>query len=56
MRFGLHAIQPGGHLYNHHREFLNWAAEYDDGSMAIRSRAGHTAWLEQLNSGDGHTF
>jgi adenylate kinase family enzyme len=49
IRFGSHAIAPGGHLYNHHREFLNWAAAYDEGGMAIRSRALHTAWLAQLN-------
>jgi hypothetical protein len=40
---------PGGHLYNRHREFLNWAAAYDEGDVAIRSRALHTAWLAQLN-------
>ena len=48
MRYGLQAIQPGGHLYNRHHEFLNWAAEYDDGNMTIRSRVLHTTWLAQL--------
>ena len=49
IRFGRQAIEPGGKFHDHHREFLDWAASYDDGSMAGRSRRRHEAWLARLD-------
>jgi hypothetical protein len=48
LRFGWRAIEPGGDLHDHHREFLDWAAAYDRGAMAGRSRQRHEAWLARL--------
>jgi adenylate kinase family enzyme len=47
-RFGASALQKGGAMYEHHREFLKWAASYDEGTMPGRSRPRHQAWLAQL--------
>ena len=49
LRFGSSALEPGGRLHDHHREFLDWAASYDDGGMAGRSRQRHEAWLARLS-------
>ena len=46
-RYGA-AIDPGGALHAHHREFMDWAASYDTGGMDMRSRARHDAWLAAL--------
>jgi adenylate kinase family enzyme len=46
-RYGA-AIDPGGALHTHHREFMDWAASYDEGGMDMRSRARHDAWLAEL--------
>jgi adenylate kinase family enzyme len=46
-RYGA-AIQPGGALHAHHREFMDWAAAYDDAGMDMRSRTRHEAWLAAL--------
>ncbi len=46
-RYGA-AIEPGGALHAHHREFMDWAAGYDTGGMDMRSRARHDAWLAAL--------
>ena len=48
-RYGSRAIQPGGILYDHYREFLGWAASYDYGTMAGRSKPRHEAWLAKLS-------
>jgi len=49
LRFGLQAIEPGDKFHDHHREFLDWAASYDHGGMAGRSRQRHEAWLARLD-------
>lgn len=41
-------IGPGGALEASHREFLRWAAGYEDPHFDGRSRAGHEAWLAAL--------
>jgi adenylate kinase family enzyme len=46
-RYGA-AIEPGGALHAHHREFMDWAASYDEGGLDMRSRARHDAWLAGL--------
>jgi len=43
-RFG-EAISPGGAMHAAHEEFIAWAAGYDEGTRAGRSRAGHEAWI-----------
>jgi hypothetical protein len=48
LRFGCRTIEPGGTLHDHHREFLEWSASYDHGTMDGRSRQRHEAWLAQL--------
>lgn len=41
-------IFPGGDMEAIHREFLAWAARYDDGGMEVRSRTLHEAWMRSL--------
>jgi adenylate kinase family enzyme len=47
-RFG-DRITPGGDMYAQHRDFLAWAAGYDDGMLPGRSRSRHQAWLSTLS-------
>jgi adenylate kinase family enzyme len=47
-RFG-DALLPGGAMYENHREFIHWAAHYDDGSLPGRSRPRHEKWLAGLS-------
>jgi adenylate kinase family enzyme len=46
------AVDPGGALHEHHRDFLDYAAAYDSGEfagpMTGRYRARHEAWLARL--------
>lgn len=46
-RFG-NRILPGGDMYEEHQDFLQWAAQYDDGDITIRSRRMHDEWQKQL--------
>ncbi|WP_123725210.1 AAA family ATPase [Pseudomonas protegens] len=46
-RFGSR-ILPGGDMHHQHLAFLEWAAAYDSGARAGRSRPRHEAWLAQL--------
>lgn len=48
LRYGEHAIAPGGSVHTHYRDFLDWAAAYDRGTMEGRSRQRHEGWLSQL--------
>ncbi len=41
-------ITPGGDMYGHHLEFLNWASRYDTGDLSMRSKASHDAWQKTL--------
>jgi len=43
--FGAEALAPGGAMHENHREFLAWAASYDDGDSTMRSLTRHEAWL-----------
>lgn len=47
-RFGAESLAPGGSQHKVYQEFLAWAADYDDGIHANRSRGRHMAWLAQL--------
>jgi adenylate kinase family enzyme len=46
--FGAEALAPGGARHGLYKAFMEWAADYDAGSKAGRSRDGHEAWLERL--------
>jgi len=41
-------ILPGGDMYQNHMEFLEWAREYDTGSVDMRSKAKHDEWQKLL--------
>jgi adenylate kinase family enzyme len=43
-RFG-ESLLPGGAMHETHREFIEWAAQYDDGMLPGRSRPRHEKWL-----------
>jgi adenylate kinase family enzyme len=47
-RFG-DELLPGGAMHETHREFIDWAAHYDDGTRPGRSRPRHEAWLAGLD-------
>lgn len=41
-------IDPGGDMYENHREFIDWAASYDSGGLDMRSKSKHDEWQKQL--------
>lgn len=41
-------IKPGGDMYEHHLEFLDWAASYDTAGIDSRSKAKHDEWQKLL--------
>lgn len=41
-------IEPGGDMYQHFLEFLEYARGYDTGGLNMRSRARHDAWEKLL--------
>lgn len=41
-------ILPGGDMYKIYRDFLQWAAGYEDGPATMRSRAMHDLWQQKL--------
>ena len=41
-------IEPGGDMYQHHIDFVNWAKAYDNGGTDIRSKAMHDEWQKKL--------
>lgn len=47
-RYGAQSLEPGGAMYTQHRDFLAWAAEYDEGGLNMRSLARHEQWLAGL--------
>ena len=42
------AIFEGGVRYENSNAFLEWAAQYDDGGMDIRSLKSHEVWLKRV--------
>lgn len=46
-RFG-DRIAPGGDMYEHHLEFLEWASKYDTAGVNMRSKAKHDEWQKLL--------
>ena len=41
-------IDIGGDMFENHKEFIAWAASYDNGGLDMRSRAKHDDWQKQL--------
>jgi len=41
-------IDPGGDMYENHKEFIEWAASYDEGGTDMRSKAKHDEWQKLL--------
>lgn len=37
-------ILPGGDMAKEHTKFIQWASEYDDGDLSMRSKALHDSW------------
>lgn len=48
LRFG-DMLLPGGAMHEIHRDFIEWAAHYDDGTQPGRSRPRHEKWLAGLD-------
>ncbi|HKR24829.1 MAG TPA: hypothetical protein VJS15_06185, partial [Allosphingosinicella sp.] len=46
-RFG-DSLLPGGAMHDTHREFIEWAGHYEDGTQPGRSRPKHERWLAGL--------
>jgi thymidylate kinase len=46
-RFG-DSLLPGGAMHRTHREFIAWAAQYEQGTEPGRSRPRHECWLARL--------
>ena len=42
-------IEPGGRLYQHHLEFVEWARGYDREDFTGRSLKRHRAWLATMS-------
>lgn len=47
-RFG-NRVLLGGDMYQEHEKFIKWAAEYDIGSIEMRSKALHEEWLRKIS-------
>lgn len=47
-RYGSEAIAPAGVLHQSHVEFLDWAQQYDEGGLEMRSLQLHNAWLSAI--------
>ena len=41
-------LSATGDMHQQHQAFLAWAAQYDDGSIDMRSRRLHEEWIKQL--------
>lgn len=47
-RYGESHIQEGGDMYKKHCEFIEWASQYDEGDLHMRSKARHEQWISQM--------
>lgn len=48
-RYGIDAIRPGGTRHQEYKDFMRWAARYDEGDINLRSKTMHEQWLAALN-------
>jgi hypothetical protein len=42
-------IESNGELYKHHIAFIDWASQYDEGDLNMRSRNLHEKWINELS-------
>lgn len=42
-------IERDGELYKHHIAFIDWASQYDEGDLNMRSRNLHEKWIDELS-------
>lgn len=47
-RFGADAVAPGGWRHRESEQFIEWASQYDEGGLDIRSMQKHQVWLAAL--------
>lgn len=47
-RYGEEAIDPGGAMHKAHVAFLEWAEQYDETDLNMRSLAVHETWIKKL--------
>jgi adenylate kinase family enzyme len=47
-RFGADAVAPGGWHHRETEDFVEWAAQYDDGDTVSRTLEKHRAWLNSI--------
>lgn len=47
-RYGCGRLSPGGDLFRHHKDFMEWAAGYESGGMDERSLLMHNEWLKKM--------
>lgn len=48
LRYG-DAILPGGSMYEESKAFLEWASQYEDGGLNVRSKALHEHWMKDIS-------
>ena len=48
-RYGKKEIEVGGKMYSAFNDFIQWASDYDDGGLNMRSKAMHEQWMASLN-------
>lgn len=41
-------LDPGGDMYENHREFMDWAARFDTGGLDMRSQASLDVWQARM--------
>ncbi|MGL5434066.1 MAG: shikimate kinase [Lachnospiraceae bacterium] len=41
-------IEKNGDMYKNHTEFIDWASNYDNGGLDMRSKAKHDEWEKML--------
>ena len=41
-------IDVGGDMYINHKKFIEWAGDYDEGGLDMRSKAKHDEWQKHL--------
>ncbi|MCO1602084.1 AAA family ATPase [Desulfosporosinus nitroreducens] len=48
-RYGKTEIEVGGKMYSAFNDFIQWASDYDNGGLNMRSKAMHEQWMASLN-------
>jgi adenylate kinase family enzyme len=48
-RYGKAEIEVGGTMHSSFTDLIQWASDYDEGGLNMRSKAMHEQWMESLN-------